>query len=165
MRLRPSLVVVLVASIASGSVAFGHTPEQKYSYFKWRISGDPYEHCAVALARTAHGNYGHGFARADTYSVHIDPVYGSACSFPSNQAPGDIKARFTWKRKTNGVWAFCDNSNVQHNTTRTWKLETYRNYARATCNKGFYQTFGYHGVRAKGQWRENGSYSGEHYFE
>lgn len=162
--MRLAIIVGGVCALMLVGTAIAHVNENSVTF--WR-SNDPqlYEKCGTGLGNVAHGIWGHGFARADTYSVRFEPAFGTPCAFPDGRNANHIRARFTYQRKTNGQWAFCDNSNYQHNGEGDWKVEVYRNYGNAPCTKGYYRNIGSHGVLVGGNWQVGETHPQEHYFD
>ena len=163
---------VLIA-VAFTAGAGAHTPEDRSVFW---INNEPTasRKCGLGLTRIAHGNYGHGFARSNTYATTFAPLFGGqACEYPWARPQGHIRARFTYQRKTNGQWAFCDNGDIHTNSgvasspiDGRWQVETYRNYARSPCRKGVYRVVGYHAVLWNWFWREGyGGWNTDHYFD
>jgi hypothetical protein len=117
----------------------------------------------------AHGSYGRGFARANTETRYKDVAFGGACTVGPEwrRDYGRNKARFTYSRKTNGYFAFCQHSPWVVNAGGKHFAEAYRNWARPPCGRGMYRSTGSHKIeKPGGNWtQEFHSLTGDHWFE
>lgn len=163
MRMRSIAVATITALMIPATMAVAHDPEQKIVYWK-ASSGGITAPCAQGMARIAHGNYGKGFARSNTWSISVDYVYAQPCATPNWKSAGQIRAHFAYDVKRNGAYAYCDNSPWVNNGGAAYMVEVFRNYANRPCGQAWYRTIGAHAVYANGNWRNGLTNSGEHYF-
>lgn len=156
--------LALLATLGLGaSVASAHTLENQFVYWKQGFGIE--ERCAIALGRITHGNYGHGFVRANTYATKFEPLNQNDCAMPWPQNANHVRARFSYLRLTNNQWAYCDGSDYKYNSDGGFWRENYRNYGRAPCAKGNYKMAGGHGLLNGGTWFSAISGAGPHYFD
>lgn len=144
-----TLVLALLVGLAVGTAA-AHVASSGQVRFYQKSAG--YNRpCGVGEGVIGHGDYGHGGARATTWSVQW--AVNTPCAAPNRKPGGAVRAIFTYQRKRDGHWAFCDSAGWHWNGNDEWIAESRRNYARFPCGRAFYRTIGAHQVWAADAWR------------
>lgn len=139
-------VLGLVLSLSFATVVLAHSQDTKYPYFYYGpTQQEPFQKCAVGLARANHGNWNNGFSQAATYSVRID-FTGVPCSYPYDKPAGNMKVRWTWQIRSNGNWAYCRDGGIVYNSYTTWAIAEERHFQSRPCGAGTYRTVAFSGV-------------------
>lgn len=148
-------LVGLALALSVATVVSAHSQDTKYPYFWFGpTQSEPFEKCAVGLARANHGNWNNGFSQAATYSVRID-FSGNPCTYPYDKPAGNMKVRWTWQIRSGGNWAYCRDGGIVRNTSTTWAIAEERHFQSRPCGGGTYRTVAFSGVVYNGNMHDD----------
>jgi hypothetical protein len=159
-----ALAAALVVAVAlTTGAALAHVRDTEYLLFDNEASTWEKSQCVRGLARVAHGNYDHGFARSRTRSFRS--AYSGNCNWERRKDPGYIRAGMEWYKwhSQQGFWGLCVSFGYHYNPVRTWEYSIYHDFRHVRCGQGYYATYSYNHVWWRRQWRGSGI-AGKHHF-